>query len=273
MKNTIWLYQEQITDAKIIKSVVNVDNCIYCNTGLEIPMDKLSRSNRRDYWPGNTGQYETLKVKVCPICGWWTVDFISSTNFGGTINTYKYGTAGNLRKLDVSDQSIPIDDIRKYLTVKYGDRFKVNPKKFEEVVASVYKDLGYVVRVTGQSGDEGIDVVLDGPEDELIGIQVKRYQNRIHASQIREFTGALFLKGMTKGIFVTTSDFPKGTEEKISKSVIRGIAIQLVDADKFYDALGIAQRIAYNSLSDPSAPYNCLEKFFYDYHKFNHGTP
>jgi len=41
----------------------------------------------------------------------------------------------------------------------------VNPRVFEETVASVFRDLGYHTRITGYSHDDGIDVVMDGPDD------------------------------------------------------------------------------------------------------------
>jgi restriction endonuclease Mrr len=41
---------------------------------------------------------------------------------------------------------------------------QMNPKLFEDTVASVFQEHGYQARVTGQSGDGGIDVVLDGAD-------------------------------------------------------------------------------------------------------------
>jgi restriction system protein len=112
------------------------------------------------------------------------------------------------------------------------------------------------VRVTSYSGDEGIDVaILDGEGGETAGIQVKRYQGKISAEQIRSFTGALVLKGMTSGIFVTTSSFQKGAHHVKSVAQARGLAIELVDAKRFYDALRIAQRPVYTTIDVPSAPF------------------
>lgn len=66
-------------------------------------------------------------------------------------------------------------------------------------------------RAIGQSGDDGVDGVID--QDPLgvdqIYLQVKRYRegNNIGAAAIRDFFGALSLKKAHKGIFVTTSMF------------------------------------------------------------------
>ena len=48
-----------------------------------------------------------------------------------------------------------------------------------------FGDLGYRARVTAYSGDDGIDVILDGDDDKAVGVQVKRYKNRIEVDQIR----------------------------------------------------------------------------------------
>ena len=66
-------------------------------------------------------------------------------------------------------------------------------------------------RAIGQSGDDGVDGVID--QDPLgvdqIYLQAKRYGegNNIGAAAIRDFFGALSLKKAHKGIFVTTSMF------------------------------------------------------------------
>ena len=117
----------------------------------------------------------------------------------------------------------------------------INPRTFEKVVASIFKDHGYLARVTAYSGDGGIDVILEGKDGDLIGVQVKRYKNKISVAQIRELTGALVLNGITKGIFVTTSEFQSGVYSIAKQSTERGYPIELIDATSFLQELKIAQ--------------------------------
>jgi restriction endonuclease Mrr len=91
---------------------------------------------------------------------------------------------------------------------------------------------------------------------------VKRYKNLISVDQIRSFAGALLINGMTRGMFVTTSSFQSGAERTSALAGMRGIAVELVDAQRFYDALGIAQRNAYETLADRSAPYADVDEVF-----------
>ena len=67
--------------------------------------------------------------------------------------------------------------------------------------------------------------------------------------------GALVLNGMTRGIFITTSSFQSGAYSTADRFRLIGMPIELVDAQGFYDALGLAQRAAYRSISDPTAPF------------------
>lgn len=91
------------------------------------------------------------------------------------------------------------------------------PAFFERLIVELLLAMGYggtseeAGRALGQSGDDGVDGVID--QDPLgvdqIFVQAKRYAegNNIGAGAIRDFYGALSLKKAHKGIFVTTSAF------------------------------------------------------------------
>lgn len=97
------------------------------------------------------------------------------------------------------------------------------PGFFEKAIVELLLAMGYggssrdAGRAIGQSGDNGVDGVID--QDPLgvdqIYIQAKRYgaDNIVGASSIRDFFGALSLKKAQKGIFVTTSSFSKSARE------------------------------------------------------------
>jgi hypothetical protein len=72
---------------------------------------------------------------------------------------------------------------------------------------------------------------------------------------IRALAGALLLGGYTKGIFVTTSHFQSGADRTVALASARGVPIELVDAQRFYDALGIVQREMYQYADESAAPF------------------
>lgn len=197
-------------------------------------------------------------MKCCPTCGWWTVrqwnskargDF-PSPDYAHSVR----GASGILRQLDLADQTEPLAQIRQYLAARYDARFEIDPTRLEEVVVGVYRDLGFDVQATGRTGDGGIDAVLRRGSA-TIGVQVKRYRGKIEAESIRSFAGALFLKGIPAGIYITTSSFTRGAHVTAAAAKQR-LPVFLVDAMRFYRQLGITQRARYESVSDPTAPYS-----------------
>jgi restriction system protein len=99
------------------------------------------------------------------------------------------------------------------------DRIQKSPPDFfERLIVKLLLSIGYggstenAGRTLGQSGDDGVDGVID--QDFLgldrVYIQAKRYANgnNIGSGAIRDFFGSLDRHKATKGLFVTTSSFP-----------------------------------------------------------------
>lgn len=108
---------------------------------------------------------------------------------------------------------------------------KNSPSFFENVVLELLSSMGYGEgKVTGHSGDGGIDGVVyqDKLGIDKIFFQAKRFdeKNAVSASMVRDFVGALDLNGVNKGVFITTSKFPKNSEDLVSRS---HKSIKLVD--------------------------------------------
>jgi restriction system protein len=115
---------------------------------------------------------------------------------------------------------------------------EASPVFFERLIVDLLLAMGYggtseeAGRAIGKSGDDGVDGVID--QDPLgvdqIYIQAKRYAagNSIGAGAIRDFFGALSLKKVQKGIFVTTSTFSPSAVQT-AKDLMR---IVLIDGDQ-----------------------------------------
>lgn len=98
-----------------------------------------------------------------------------------------------------------------------------SPQFFENLIVDLFIAMGYggtseeAGRALGQSGDNGVDGVID--QDPLgvdqIYLQAKRYaqKNSVGSGDIRDFYGVLSIKKATKGIFVTTSYFTSSAEQ------------------------------------------------------------
>lgn len=107
-----------------------------------------------------------------------------------------------------------------------------DPAFFEDIIVRLLLKMGYgydatAGRVIGQAGDDGVDGVinLDQLGVDQVYVQAKRYaaQNTIGSGAMRDFYGALGMKDVTKGIFVTTSGFSEDawrTAEKLGARIV-----------------------------------------------------
>jgi restriction system protein len=92
---------------------------------------------------------------------------------------------------------------------------EVSPSFFERLVVDLVVAMGYggsheeAGRAVGQSGDEGIDGIIN--EDRLgldvIYLQAKRWASPVGRPTVQMFAGSLEGKRASKGVFITTSFF------------------------------------------------------------------
>jgi len=130
-------------------------------------------------------------------------------------------------------------EMREALAADLIDRLRsASPAFFEQVVVDLLTAMGYggagaTGTVIGGAGDGGVDGVID--KDPLgldqIYVQAKRYaaNTPVRAGDIRDFFGALSLKDVSSGIFITTSSFTAGALQTADKL---GARIVLVDGPK-----------------------------------------
>lgn len=126
-----------------------------------------------------------------------------------------------------------------------------SPQFFERLVVDLLEKMGYGAgKITGRTGDGGIDGVID--EDKLgldvIHIQAKRWQidNKVGRKELQSFVGALAGQSGRKGVFITTSSFtPQALEYNPSN-----VKIAKIDGKKLADLmilynLGVSTKILY----------------------------
>ena len=63
--------------------------------------------------------------------------------------------------------------------------YNLDPFEFEEKIGELFRNLGYNVAVTKKSGDGGIDVLIKKGHT-TIGVQCKRYKDKVGAKEVRE---------------------------------------------------------------------------------------
>lgn len=115
------------------------------------------------------------------------------------------------------DESLPVistidDEIKKFLKRHPEKLYEISPRKFEELVASILKDLGFDVELTQATRDGGRDIIAyvrNAVCSFLTHIECKRYSpdNKVGVGIIREVAGVHNMRKATKSIIVTTSFF------------------------------------------------------------------
>lgn len=111
----------------------------------------------------------------------------------------------------------------------------MDPFKFEDYIAAIYKKLGYSVEQTKKTGDGGKDIIIK-KGGKTYFVECKRYQKPIDAHKMRDFIGACAIGGPNiKGIYVTTSSFTKDAEQAAKQQ-----GIQLIYGEKLTDLIDSA---------------------------------
>jgi len=116
---------------------------------------------------------------------------------------------------------------------------KMDPSAFERLVQRLLRESGFIqVKVTGRSGDEGIDgkgiMRLGGLLSFHVIFQCKRYRGSVSVSQVRDFRGAMVGRA-DKGLLITTGNFTKDALREATRD--GAPAIDLIDGDLLLDKL------------------------------------
>lgn len=115
----------------------------------------------------------------------------------------------------------------------------ISDKGFEELCARLLRHIGFEnLKVTGQTGDKGIDgegyLLINRFVRMKVVFQCKRYTGTVQAKEIRDFRGAIEGRA-EQGIFLTTGTFTKGAREEAARDNAR--TIELVDIDRLLELL------------------------------------
>jgi len=180
----------------------------------------------------------------CKYCGWW----FWSQDTEELMDIRRKARIAILKEFDLSGIQIPVETLRRELNRKPSIIYGIHPKKFEELVASVFKDFYDVqVSIVGRRADGGIDLVFIDSE-KPIAVQVKRRESPESTETvtlIREFLGAMVLKGYKGGYIVTTAErFSAGAKKTAEEAKRQRIVnkFELVDSRRFFEIFKFVEK-------------------------------
>lgn len=183
------------------------------------------------------------QYQKCSICG-FSCSHEAGDHYGEGSNVdYSCSKISTIRDFPVSSKEITLVELATHLKRKEEDYYYLHPRRFEELIADVYKNCGYEVELTQETCDGGADILLlnNRKEQELVECKRCAKSRKISISIVRNILGVMVYKGIHKASIVSTSQFSKpavdfsaGVQDKYSK-----FTINLVNASELVNSIGI----------------------------------
>lgn len=211
-------------------------------------------------WPiiGNQPLQFRLKARLGFIWGLWIVwlIFLITLNYNQVealgfipepINTFLFFTLGILlsaaflipllaQLLKSRENLLSIQDIE---TLRL-----LPPQKFEELIAVYFRQYGYQVDHTGRTGDHGVDLIVQTPDNGKWIVQCKRWKGAVGEPLVRDLYGAMFHEGASRAFLMTT-----GTFTQAATAWVLGKPIILYDGEGLVKLIKRTQKQNRQSLS------------------------
>lgn len=99
-----------------------------------------------------------------------------------------------------------------------------SPTQLEKFAAQLFKQMGYRVAHTGQSGDHGVDVHLINPNGKAELVQCKQWRKPVGEPEVRDLAGAMMHEHAVRGFI-----FAPGGFTQAARAWARGKNIILAD--------------------------------------------
>jgi hypothetical protein len=166
----------------------------------------LGRSGAGGYDEIQQMHYISINRHKCPLCGWGyqresVNDWTDSEHY----------TLSILKEFSVNDSALPMEELGAHLRKNVADIYALEPRKFEEFVADVFRERGFRTVLTQATRDGGADIIVfthDGSKKVAI-IECKKYsaEHKVGIGVVQRLVGAAISWKAKRGYLVTTSDF------------------------------------------------------------------
>ena len=120
---------------------------------------------------------------------------------------------------------------KQQLIQKYSLTDITTGSEFELYLGALFKDLGYKVKHTGKTGDQGCDLILK-KKNCIYAVQAKFYTGKLSNTPIQEVFGSLKYYNANRGVVITNSSFTSD-----AKKLAKVNNVILIDGDKLNELI------------------------------------
>jgi len=227
----VWRDRATVDKKQAFRPGLDAD-CIYCRAAYTVLADVRGQDPSFPHQEQYSG--------VCPRCGFWFDDHVYYGGHGAAVSF----TRARLRRLDINDADVGLDELGAHLRRHFGDVHVIASNRFEQLVGDVFRHMGYNVRFTQSSHDGGYDLVLlDGSGRGPVIVECKRYAEHrpVRVGVVREVMGVQLVTGVRRAKVVTTSRFTYAAQDTAHQLNVgpSGFEMELIDAQAFATALDV----------------------------------
>ena len=88
---------------------------------------------------------------------------------------------------------------------------------FEQLLAAIFRALGFEIEETPVTGDFGVDLILIDPRGERVAVQAKRHKADIGISAVQEIYYGMTHHGCSRGILAIATDLTPAASLALEK--------------------------------------------------------
>lgn len=198
--------------------------CPFCANNV---IKKQRNQGWEDYWQHN-----------CPYCGF---NIRAQEKFG--FGWHDELSISYLAELSFDDENLTFNELGTHLSKHFSDISNITPRKFESLVADIYRNVGFNVRLTQQSRDGGYDlVIMDDVNGNIAIVECKRWiSGKVGIGTVRQLAGVQLETGIDSATIITTTKFTQPAYDFANNICLgnSGYKLNLVDAQELIELLGI----------------------------------
>ena len=109
---------------------------------------------------GLQGNLIVEEKNTCPLCGWYLYNWADHQRWSAD-NTIVYRSQlAVLKQFEIDSYEVTLRELGTYLRHNFSDVYALDWRRFESLVANVFKEHGFDAVLTQQTRDGGADVLV-----------------------------------------------------------------------------------------------------------------